>query len=119
MTSSRQLKASENIRKILADVFVSGTFISPELFEVSVSITDVKVSPDLQNASVYVYPLTQAISAEELVNRLTASSQKIKRLLAQKLYAKRVPNLIFKYEKVTQNADKILDLIASLSAENK
>lgn len=121
MTTSRQLKASENIKKILSNIFVSGVFISPELFELSFSITDVKVSPDLQNATVQVFPLAQqSITPEELINRLNMSSNKIRYLLGQKLYAKKVPNLLFKYEKHFDNQDKvskILELIESVSTK--
>lgn len=115
LTTSRQLKASENIKKILSNIFVSGVFISPDLFELSISVTDVNVSPDLQNAVIKVYPLSSKISPEELVERLNLSSQKIKHLLAQKLYAKRVPNLLFKTEQSFERAEKILDIIHNIS----
>lgn len=114
--SQRQLKASENIRKILADIFTSGTFITKDLFEISLSINEIKLSPDLSNATIYVMPLASSITKEELVSRLNEANHKIRHLVAQKLYAKKVPNLLFKYENTESKQDQVLDLIKKLTS---
>src|SRR5690606_12005223 len=57
--SQRQLRVGEELRHRLADAFERGELHDPALTGVSVTVTEVKVSPDLTNATCYVVPLTR------------------------------------------------------------
>lgn len=55
--SQRQLRVGEEIRHTLAEILRRGDFHDPELAELNVTVTEVRISPDLRNATVFVTPL--------------------------------------------------------------
>ena len=54
--SQRQLRVGEEIRHALAELFRQGRLRDPALAEVDITVTEVKVSPDLKNAIAFVLP---------------------------------------------------------------
>jgi ribosome-binding factor A len=58
MRTQRQLRVGEEIRHALASVLMRGDVPWPQGFKAPiVTVTEVKISPDLKNATVYVMPL--------------------------------------------------------------
>lgn len=55
--SQRQLRVGEELRHVLARVLNEGGSNEPDLFDATITVTEVRVSPDLKNATVYVMPL--------------------------------------------------------------
>ena len=55
--SQRVLRVGENIRHALSDIFLRGEIRDPTLEGVSVTVTEVRCSPDLRNATIFVMPL--------------------------------------------------------------
>lgn len=55
--SQRQLRVGEEIRHALADVFRRGDFRDPALVDVNVTVSEVRISPDLKNATAFIMPL--------------------------------------------------------------
>jgi ribosome-binding factor A len=55
--SQRQLKVGEEIRHIISDILLKGSFYEPALDGVAVTISEVSISPDFSNARVYCMPL--------------------------------------------------------------
>ena len=55
--SQRQLRVGEELRHALASIFAHGDLRDPAIAERPVTVTEVRVSPDLRNATVYVSPL--------------------------------------------------------------
>src|SRR4051812_38278748 len=66
--SQRQLRVGEEIRHALTDVMREAHFRDPDLQGVNVTITEVQVSPDLKNATVFVMTL----GGEDLTKTLSA-----------------------------------------------
>ena len=58
--SQRQLKAGELIRRALADILAREHIRDPDLQGVSVTISEVRASPDLKHAIVYAAPLSNS-----------------------------------------------------------
>jgi len=54
--SQRQLRVGEEIRHILADLFRRGDFRDPELAALNITVTEVRVSPDLRAATAFFTP---------------------------------------------------------------
>ena len=52
--TQRQLRVSEEIRHVLSAIFGRGEFRDPELAEAQVTVTEVRISPDLKNATAFV-----------------------------------------------------------------
>ena len=55
--SQRQLKVGEVIRRTLSEILARGEIHDPKLNQISITVSEVSVSPDLQIATVYVMPL--------------------------------------------------------------
>ena len=53
----RQLRVGEQLRHALAEVMARGDLRDPELRDVPITVTEVRVSPDLKNATAFVMPL--------------------------------------------------------------
>ncbi len=52
--TQRQLRVSEEIRHVLSAIFLRGQFRDPELADAKVTVTEVRISPDLKNATAFV-----------------------------------------------------------------
>ncbi|MGC8469839.1 MAG: ribosome-binding factor A, partial [Acetobacteraceae bacterium] len=55
--SQRQLRVGEEIRHVLAGVFARGEFRDPELASAHITVTEVRLSPDLKHATVFLVRL--------------------------------------------------------------
>ena len=55
--SQRQLRVGEEIRHVMADILGRGELRDPDLADLPITVTEVRASPDLRNATVYVMPL--------------------------------------------------------------
>ena len=52
--TQRQLRVSEEIRHVLSAIFLRGEFRDPEMADARVTVTEVRISPDLKNATAFV-----------------------------------------------------------------
>ena len=55
--SQRQLRVGEEIRHALSEVLARGELRDPDLVDVSLTVSEVRISPDLRNATAFVMPL--------------------------------------------------------------
>ena len=109
--SQRQLRVGEELRHALSEVFVRGGLNDPELSQVSITISEVRVSPDLANATVYVTYLGHRDFDDNLNGALQRASPYLRNQLAQKVYLRRIPNLTFKYDDSFEHASRISRLL--------
>src|SRR6266404_8402809 len=71
--SQRQLRVGEELRHVLAQLLRPGELRDPALREATVTVTEVRVSPDLKNATAFVMPLA-GTNAEEIMAGLKRSA---------------------------------------------
>ena len=64
--SQRQLRVAEEIRHVLSGVFARGEVRDPELADVLVTVTEVRISPDLRAATAFVTRLGRSDIGEKL-----------------------------------------------------
>ena len=57
LPSQRQLRVGESLRHALSEILVRDSFFDPDLEGVSITISEISISPDLSNARVYTIPL--------------------------------------------------------------
>lgn len=69
--SQRQLRVSESLRKALSEVFLRTDITDRDLLGVTLTVSEVRASPDLANATVYVLPLggSNQVKVVEALNR--------------------------------------------------
>ena len=79
-------------------------------------MTEVRLSPDLRNATAYVMPLAGA-NVGEIMGGLQRSAPFLKARLARELDLRFVPNLVFALDHAFESAERIAALLASPAVE--
>jgi ribosome-binding factor A len=108
--SQRQLKVGEEIRHLIADILLKGTFYEPALEGVAVTISEVSISPDFSNARVYCLPLG-GIDHSNVIIGLNTISKQIQHELSQRLTIRRTPRLKFILDESFDVAGRVSNLI--------
>jgi ribosome-binding factor A len=112
--SQRQLKVGETIRHALAEIFTRGEIVDEVLDRHSLTVPEVRMSPDLKLATVYVIPLGGgAAEAEEAVTHLDKHKRFLRGLLAKRVTMKFMPELRFKVDVSFEASARIDELLAS------
>jgi ribosome-binding factor A len=109
-TSQRQLRVGEELRHALARILRDGECRDPVLESASITITEVRMSPDLRNATAFVMPLA-GTNAIEVVAGLKRSAPFLKGLLAREVQLRNTPNLVFAFDDSFDRADRISALL--------
>ena len=108
--SQRQLRVGEMIKQSLGQIFSRGEVKVPTLETNNITVTEVRMSPDLKNAKAYVIPLGGK-DADKMVNLLTNSTHLVRKALSKKIYMKYLPKILFINDKSFDYAEKIEKLI--------
>lgn len=110
--SQRQLRVGEEIRHILAETLFRAQSGNAVLDTSSITITEVRVSPDLQNASVYVMPLGGQ-NMPEILQALKDKAGYFRKEVARKLGTRVVPRLTFRADTSFDEVSRIETLLSS------
>jgi ribosome-binding factor A len=110
--SVRLLKVGEQVRHILSELLMRGEVHDSVLAAHSVSVTEVRMSPDLRHALVFVKPLLGADEAEVL-KALRTNTAYFQREVAGRLKLKYAPKLKFTGDESFDIASKIDSLLAN------
>ncbi len=108
--SQRQLKIGELVRKELAEIFSYGMFKNPELEKFSITISEVRVSPDIRHASVYIMPLGGK-EIEKAIELLKEEAPLLGKEIGKRISTKFTPRLKFLIDESYSEAEKINKLI--------
>ena len=108
--SQRQLRVGELIKQSLGQIFLRDEAKVPTLETKNITVTEVRMSPDLKNARAYVIPLGGK-DTENVVNILTQFSHLIRKALSKKIDMKFLPKVYFVSDKSFDYAEKIEKLI--------
>jgi ribosome-binding factor A len=113
--SQRQLRVGEQLRHVIAETMQRGHFRDEELSSgcVSVTVTEVSVSPDLKHATAYVMSLG-GIDLEHILNSLNEEHQVFQREINRQLNLKFTPKVKFRSDNSYDNAQKIEDIISNI-----
>ena len=108
--SQRQLRVGELIKQSLGQIFLRDEAKVPILETKNITVTEVRMSPDLKNARAYVIPLGGKDS-DKTVSILTEFSHLIRKALSKKIDMKFLPRVSFISDKSFDYAEKIERLI--------
>jgi ribosome-binding factor A len=109
--SQRQLRVAEELRHALAKIFQQGECRDPALRDTSIAVTEVRMSPDLRNATAFVVPLGGE-NTPEIIAGLKRSSAFLRRLVAREVPLRYAPRLVFALDGAFAQADRIAALLA-------
>jgi len=112
--SQRQLRVGELIRRALSDVFSRGDLHDPDLAGVSITVGEVRLSPDLKHASVFVLPLGGKDS-DIVLDALNAKRRQIRREMNRQVTLKFSPELRFLADESFDQMDETRRLLAEPS----
>ena len=118
--SQRQLRASELIRHALVDVLREEEIHDEALKGVSITVTEVRLSPDLRHATCFVEPLGAGVEVAdttgheaEIIKALNAHAKFLRGRLGPKLDSKFTPDLRFRHDVSFDNASHIDQLLSN------
>jgi ribosome-binding factor A len=107
--SQRQLRAGELIRHALVEVLREEELQDEAMQGVSVTVTEVRLSPDLRHASVFVEPLG-GVHASEVVAALNRHAKFLRGRLGQGIDMKFTPELKFLHDQSFNEAERMARL---------
>ena len=108
--SQRQLRVGELIKQSLGQIFLRNEAKVPILETQNITVTEVRMSPDLKSARAYVIPLGGK-DTEKTVSILMEFSHLIRKVLSKKVDMKFLPKVSFVSDKSFDYAEKIEKLI--------
>jgi ribosome-binding factor A len=114
--SQRQLRVGEELRHALAQLLRPGELRDPALRDANITVVEVRVSPDLRNATAFVMPLAGQ-KADEIMAGLKRSAVFLKGQVARMVELRQVPNIVFALDDAFENAARIAALLARPEVE--
>ena len=108
--SQRQLRVGELVKQNLGQLFLRNEAKIPLLNTKLITVTEVRMTPDLKTARVYVIPLG-GIEIKETVKILTEYSHLVRKALSKRLDIKFLPKLTFVEDNSFEYAEKIEKII--------
>ncbi|MBK0401094.1 30S ribosome-binding factor RbfA [Limibaculum sp. M0105] len=102
--SQRQLRVGETIRRALSGILLRGEHHVSDLENVPITVGEVRISPDLRQATVYVMPLggRDAAGALAALNRARAE---FRHLVSREITLKFAPDLHFALDRTYDQMD--------------
>ena len=116
--TQRQLRVGELIKQNIGELLIRNEAKIPLLNSKLVTITEVRMTPDLKTARVYVIPLGGK-GTKEAVRILTEYSHLVRRALSKRLDIKFLPKLTFVEDNSFEYAEKIEKIIKKIKENDK
>ena len=111
--SQRQLRVGELVKQNLGELFIRNEAKIPSINSKLITVTEVRMTPDLKTARVYVIPLG-GVETKETVRILTEYSHLVRKALSKRLDIKFLPKLTFVEDNSFEYAEKIERLIKKI-----
>jgi ribosome-binding factor A len=109
--SQRRLRVGEELRHALSMILRNSECRDPLLANTSITVTEVRMSPDLRNATAFVMPLAGA-NAADIMAGLKRSAGFLRGRIAREVPLRNAPNLVFALDDLFDQADRISELLA-------
>ena len=116
--SQRQLRVGELVKQNIGELFIRNEAKIPSLNSKLITVTEVRMTPDLKTARVYVIPLG-GIDTKQIVKILTEYSHLVRKALSKRLDVKFLPKLTFVEDNSFDYAEKIERLIKKNNDKEK
>ncbi|MDW3224074.1 MAG: 30S ribosome-binding factor RbfA [Paracoccaceae bacterium] len=109
--SQRQLRVGELIRRALSEVLARGDVHDPDLNRLSITVGEVRTSPDLRIATAYVLPLGGQ-GRDEVIALLARNKGELRRMVSKKLALKFAPDLRFQLDETFDRMDETREMLS-------
>tara|TARA_Y100000816_G_C26071382_1_gene563590 strand:- start:10 stop:375 length:366 start_codon:yes stop_codon:yes gene_type:complete len=108
--TQRQLRVGEMIKQALGILFIRDEAKIPNLSTREITVTEVRMSPDLKAAKIFIMPLGGK-NTDEIIEKLKISSFIVRKVLSKRVILKFLPKLFFVKDDSFDYAQKIENLI--------
>lgn len=108
--SQRQLRVGEELRHALSRILARGELRDPHLAEVNLTVTEVRISPDLKSATAFVVPLGGGELAG-VIDALNHAAGFLRSQLGQEVELRHTPRLSFQADHSFDEAARINALL--------
>jgi len=117
--SQRQLRVGEQVRHIIAETMSRGHFTHPALLNAGqVTVTEVRVSPDMRNATAYVMALGGQ-DMDSILPALNDETRIFQKELGRQMNMKFTPRLTFRMDTTFDEVQRINLLLHDIQRESK
>ena len=116
--TQRQLRVGEMIKQALGMIFLREEAKLPNIQTKEITVTEVRMSPDLKTAKAFVLPLGGK-NATEVIDILKEFSYMVRKVLSKKITMKFLPKLFFVKDESFDYAEKIENLIKQTNRQEK
>ena len=116
--SQRQLRVGELVKQNLGELLIKNEAKIPSINSKLITVTEVRMTPDLKTARVYVIPLG-GVDSKETVRILTENSHLVRKALSKRLDIKFLPKLTFIEDNSFEYAEKIEKIIKKNKENDK
>ena len=118
--SQRQLRVGEELRHALAELFARHDLRDPDLAGLTITVTEVRASPDLRQATAYVLALGGGTEEQELLRRgLKRTAGYLRAQLAKQVHLKFSPRLVFEIDRSFDAVARLDSLLHQAEAGDK
>jgi ribosome-binding factor A len=104
--SQRQLRVGELMRHAIAEVLQRGDIHDPAFDGVIVTVPEVRLTPDLKTATVYVVPLGGK-GGEAIIDAFARNARYLRGVIAKKVNLRYAPALRFRLDQSFDEGDRI------------
>ena len=108
--TQRQLRVGEMIKQALSMIFIRGEAKLAEINTKEITVTEVRMSPDLKTAKAFVLPLGGK-NSQEVIEKLKEFSFIIRKVLSKKITMKFLTKILFVKDESFDYAEKIENII--------
>lgn len=117
--SQRQLRVGEQLRHAIIETLQRGKFHDQVLLDAQeITVTEVRVSPDLKNATAFAMSLGGK-DMDQILPALNNNAHYFQKEISQKLTLKFTPRITFKYDETYGEATRIENLLRKIEQEKK
>lgn len=109
--SQRQLRVGEEVRRVLADLFARTEFRDPELVDARITVTEVRLSPDLKHATAFVARLGRS-DVDALMPALRRVAPFLRSRMSGNLRLRVVPEIHFQPDTALDYAMEVSALLS-------
>lgn len=104
--SQRQLRVGELIRRTLSDILNRGDIHDPDLNRMSITVGEVRCSPDLKVATAYVMPLMGSVPVTDAIAALARNKAELRHRIGTAMTLKYTPDLRFRPDETFDRLDE-------------
>jgi len=117
--SNRQLRVGELVRHGISEQLLRESFFESPLADSPITVTEVRMSTDLRNATVFVLPFAKNTDSEAVMKDLSLIAARFQGPLGRKLGLKYTPKLHFQIDDTVDRVDRIDELLRRSNVRNR